>query len=101
MLWRRVFEALGNPHLQLKPQECNFLKSSVPFLGHCIDTDGVIRDAKNVKKVVEYPVPRNVSELRTLLGMEANYRKLIASSSKMGEISTIELVQKQHGSGPR
>lgn len=82
---RLVFEALRKAHLRLKPQKCNLLKPSVSFLGHCIDKDGVKTDAEKVEKVVEYPTPKSVSELRTFLGMAAYYRKFIAGFSRMAK----------------
>ncbi|EYC05726.1 hypothetical protein Y032_0080g1333 [Ancylostoma ceylanicum] len=80
-----VLEALRRANLRLKPQKCDFIQESVSFLGHYIDKEGVKTDKEKVRKIVEYPIPKNVAELRTFLGMASYYRKFIAGFSKMAK----------------
>ncbi|EYC17427.1 hypothetical protein Y032_0030g2043 [Ancylostoma ceylanicum] len=82
---RLVLEALRMANLRLKPQKCEFLRDSVSFLGHYIDKEGVKTNKEKVRKIVEYPIPKNVAELRTFLGMASYYRKFIAGFSKMAK----------------
>ena len=50
---RRVLEVLKGAGLTLKPQKCEFHKSSVKFLGVIISQDGVKMDPRKVKDIVE------------------------------------------------
>ncbi|EYC39508.1 hypothetical protein Y032_0653g1175 [Ancylostoma ceylanicum] len=78
-----VLEALRRVNLKLKPQKCEFLKREVAFLGHIIDENGVRTDPDKVRKIVEYPKPKKVKDLRTFLGMAAYYRKFILNFSRI------------------
>ncbi|KAL6727416.1 hypothetical protein Aduo_009295 [Ancylostoma duodenale] len=80
-----VLKALQKVNLKLKPQKCEFLKREVSFLGHIIDENGVRTDPDKVKKIVEYPTPGKVKELRTFLGMAAYYRKFILNFSRIAK----------------
>jgi hypothetical protein len=48
-------------------------------LGHVISSAGVSTDSKKIQIIVDWPVPRNVKELRNFLGMAGYYRKFIKS----------------------
>jgi len=47
------------------------------FLGHVLSGDGIEVQAEKVKAVRDWPVPKNISELRSYLGMVSYYRKFI------------------------
>jgi len=49
----------------------------VSFLGHVLSGDGIGVQAEKVKAVRDWPVPKNISELRSYLGMVSYYRKFI------------------------
>ncbi|WKY07226.1 hypothetical protein Q1695_007004 [Nippostrongylus brasiliensis] len=82
---RLVFDALRKANLRLKPQKCEFLKESVSFLGHRIHKDGVGADLEKIQRIVDYPTPRSVGDLRTFLGMASYYRKFIAGFSAIAK----------------
>ena len=47
----------------LKPKKCELLRSSVTFLGLKITDKGACPDPNNVAKVLQWPVPANVTEV--------------------------------------
>ena len=53
-----VLKRFREAGLKLKPAKCNFFRREVKFLGHVINTDGVLPDPNNVEKIVNRPVPR-------------------------------------------
>ena len=63
--------------MKLKPSKCAFGKRSVAFLGHIISELGISTDPEKIKRIQEWPHPRNVTELRALLGFASYYRKFI------------------------
>lgn len=50
---RMVFEQLKEHNLKLLPAKCNFLRSSVKFLGHIISQDDVASDPGKVEAIVQ------------------------------------------------
>ena len=77
-----VLQRFREAGLKLKPTKCNFFRREVKFLGHVINTDGVLPDPDNVEKIVNWPVPRTVREVRGFLGLGNYYRKLIKGYSE-------------------
>ena len=54
--------------LYAKFKKCEFWLDEVMFLGHVISKDGIFVDPKKVEAVVNWPIPTNVSEVRSFLG---------------------------------
>ena len=52
------------------------------FLGHLVSAGGVCPDPSYVEKIVNWPTPRNVTEVRALLGVGNYYRRFIRDYSK-------------------
>lgn len=53
------------------------MKSSVEYLGHIVDKDGLHATPAKVKAINNAPEPRNVHELRSFLGLVNYYGKFI------------------------
>jgi hypothetical protein len=78
-----VFARLAQHNLKLKPNKCEFLKTSVSYLGHVISKEGVETDPEKVSSVKSWPTPKNVKELRQFLGFVGYYRRFIKDFSKI------------------
>ena len=74
---REIFLRLKFHNLKLKPQKCHFAREEVKYLGHIISAKGLKPDPSNVEKLQNFPRPRTVKEVRTLLGIASYYRKFI------------------------
>jgi hypothetical protein len=57
----------------------------VTFLGHVISSDGVATDPSKIQNVKDWPVPTNVSELRSFLGLCGYYRSYITNFSAIAK----------------
>ena len=79
----KVMDKLREVNLKLKPSKCHFVRQSVEFLGHILTPKGLQPNPKQVAAVQEFPVPRNVSELRQFLGLTSYYRRFIAQFSRV------------------
>ncbi|XP_065067526.1 uncharacterized protein K02A2.6-like [Rhopilema esculentum] len=68
----KCLQRLENRGLTLNYGKCKFLSTTLEFFGQIFSKDGTCPDPKHIKDVVDAPVPKNVHEVRSLLGM-ANY----------------------------
>lgn len=85
-----MFDGLRAAGLKLKPTKCRFLRKQVAFLGHVVSSHGIKTDPEQVKAVKTWPVPLNVKELQSFLGLASYYRKFILGFSIITEpLSTV------------
>ena len=66
---RHVLQRLSNLGMTLNSDKCRFAQSSVEFLGHVIDAQGIKPDPNKVSAIVQFATPTNVSDIRRFLGM--------------------------------
>jgi hypothetical protein len=57
--------------------KCEFGLSNLKFLGHIVGADGVKPDPAKVQVIQDWPMPTNVAELRSFLGLAQYFRKFI------------------------
>ena len=48
---------------------CEFSKTTVKVLGNIVSSEGVSPDPDKIEAIVNLPAPKNVSEVRSFLGM--------------------------------
>ena len=73
----KVFERLARYNVKLNKSKCLFLQDKVNYLGHELHGTGVRPLQNKIEAIVEAPVPKNVSELRSFLGMINYYAKFV------------------------
>jgi hypothetical protein len=81
---RLVLQVLREHQLYAKYNKCDFFQRQIQYLGHVILEDGVAVDPKNIKAIMDWPTPRNVSEVRSFMGLVGYYRRFIKGFSKIG-----------------
>jgi len=72
-----VFARMSKAQLKFKTNKCFILQSEVKYLGHIVNKNGIRADPDKVKAISHMPVPKNVSELRSFMGMASYYRAFI------------------------
>ena len=85
---RLVLQKLREHQLYAKLSKCEFWLKEVSFLGHIISNRGVAVDPKKVQDVLSWKPPKDVSEIRSFLGMAGYYRRFIESFSKLAKPMT-------------
>ena len=73
----QVLERLGTAGMRLKREKCAFMLDSVSYLGHVISSEGLRTGDLKVKAIVDAPDPKDLSELRSFLGMVNYYGKFL------------------------
>ena len=51
------------------------------FLGYIVSKEGIRVDLKKIEVVVEWKPPRNVTKVRSFLGLEGYYRRFVKGFS--------------------
>jgi hypothetical protein len=76
-----VFQRLKDAGLKVKPRKCSFFARETSYLGHVISGEGIKVSPEKIAAVQEWPIPQNVTELRSFMGTANYYRKFIAGFS--------------------
>ena len=74
-----VLQRLEKHGFRVKKDKCSFLQSSVEYLGHNIDSEGLHALPSKIEAITQAPTPRNVQEFRSFLGLLNYYGKFISN----------------------
>ena len=72
-----VFDRLKQFNFKIKPKKCQFFNTSVLFLGHILSANGISANPEKVEKVKTWPVPKNIKDVQSFLGLASYYRWFI------------------------
>ena len=72
-----VLDRLEEAGLRLKKPKCEFMQESVDYLGHTISARGIQPTKEKVRAVAEAPTPKNLTQLRSFLGLVNYYGKFL------------------------
>ena len=80
---RIVLQTLRERQLYTKLSKCQFWLDMVAFLGHVISLEEVSVDPQKIEVVINWKPPKNVSEVKSFLGLAGYYRKFVEGFSKI------------------
>ena len=80
---RLVLDVLRKNQLHVKLSKCEFWRSEVKYLGHIVGSDGIRMDPKKVDAIRNWPVPKDMTELRSFVGLANYFRRFIAHFSSL------------------
>ena len=78
-----VLTRLKNQGLKAKLSKCEFAVPGVDYMGYRLDGEGIHPLEEKVQAIVDAPSPRNVSELRSFLGLLNFYGQFIPNLSTL------------------
>ena len=97
---REVFDKLRQFNLKIERDKCEFLKTELNYLGHVVTSEGVRPDPAKVKAINEFPIPKNITDVKSFLGLAGYYRKFIPQFSKLAKPLN-ELLKIRIGNGEK
>ena len=68
-----MLQILREKQLFSKLSKCDFWLKEVSFLGHVVLAKGIRVDPAKIKVIVSWKLPRNVTEVRSFLGLVRYY----------------------------
>lgn len=81
-LWL-VLQCLRENQLYANLANCEFFQTEIQYLGHVISGDGISVDPAKIQAIVDWPAPKNVSEVRSFMGLAGYYCKFVENFSRV------------------
>ena len=77
----KVMARLLSAGLTVRKSKCVFAASSIEYLGHVIDAEGLHPSEEKVRAIRDAPEPQSVSQLKSFLGILNYYSKFLPNLS--------------------
>jgi hypothetical protein len=78
-----VLRRLQEAGLTLHKGKCDLFKEEVEYLGFVVDKNGLRKSSNKVNAILNAPVPKNVSNLQSFLGLVNYYRGFVPNASSV------------------
>ena len=65
---RLTLNLLREHQLYAKLSKCDFYRDRIQYLGHIIPEEGISVDPENIEAIMNWPTPRNVTDVRYFYG---------------------------------
>ena len=63
--------------------KCDIYRDRIQYLGHIISEEGISVDPENIEAIMNWPTPRNVTDVRSFMELVGYYRRFIEGFSKV------------------
>jgi len=80
---KKVLKKLLENNLYIKLEKYEFDVTETTFLGYILSKDGLKVDSEKVKAILDWPVPSNVKEIQSFIGLCNYYRIFIKDFAKI------------------
>ena len=80
---RIVLQELREQQLYAKFSKCDFFKDKIQYLGHIVTKEGISVHPKKIWEIEDWPVPKDVTDVRSFMGITGYYWRFIEGFSKI------------------
>eukprot|EP00253_Pinus_taeda_P020519 PITA_20519 len=80
---RLVLQTLREHQLYAKFSKCDFFKEEIQYLGHVITKEGIAVDPEKIRTIMEWPIPKDVTDIRSFMGLPGYYRRFVEGFSRV------------------
>ena len=70
-----VLQELRDHQLFAKFSKCDFFKDKIQYLGHVVTKDEISVDHEKIKAIEDWPVPKDVTDVRSFMGITGDSLK--------------------------
>ena len=91
---KQVLSRIQDAGLKIKPEKCHLFCPEATFLGHVVSKNGISPNEDNVKKILQWPTPSNVTEVQQILGLGSYYRRFVP---KFRDRETLDRIKNSTG----
>lgn len=84
-----VMQLLKTHNLQLKISKCNLFAKKFEYLGFIISESGISANPKKIESIQNFPVPQNVKQVQSFLGILNYYRRFVQNFAKIAKPLTM------------
>ena len=78
-----ILQVLREHQLYAKFSKCDLFKDKIQYLGHVITKEGISVDPKKIKAIEKWPVPKDVTDVISLMGITGYYQRFINRFSRI------------------
>lgn len=78
---QEVIERIRCAGLTLNREKCEFCKPELRYLGYVVNESGLLVDPEKVEAILQIPTPKNVTEVRRIVGVASWYRRFVPNFS--------------------
>lgn len=83
-----VLQTLREHKLYAKLDKCDFYQRMIQYLGNIISEDGIAVDLEKIKSIMEWPIPKDVADIRSSMRITGYYRRFIKGFSRIAYLIT-------------
>ena len=85
---RTGLKLLREHKLYAKLSKYDFYKNKIHYLSHIISEEGISVDPEKIEAIMNWPTPRNVTDMRSFMGLAGYYKRFIEGFSKVAHAIT-------------
>lgn len=78
---KEILERLKKYRVKVNWEKCKWFVSIVEYLGHVLTKNGIAPNPKRIRAISEMPPPKNISQLRSFVGIILYYAKFLSFRS--------------------
>ena len=84
-----TLQLLREHQLYANLRKCDSYRDRIQYLGHIILEEGISVDPEKIEAIMNWPTPRNVTDVRSFMGLTGYYRRIIEGFSKVAHPSLL------------
>jgi hypothetical protein len=80
---RVVLQTLRKHKLYAKFDKCVFYQKKIQYLEHVISEEGIVVDPEKIRTIMEWPIPKDATDIRSFMGITGYYHRFIEGFCKI------------------